>query len=87
MGDDTAADPLYERAYDIYEQQLAEDDPHTVTCLNELAGFYDAHYNYAAALSLYERAVNICEQSLGIDHPDTAVIRENYLKCLGNSRV
>ncbi|HEU5379081.1 MAG TPA: FxSxx-COOH system tetratricopeptide repeat protein, partial [Ktedonobacteraceae bacterium] len=66
------AEPLYQHALAIYEQQLGSAHPSTATSLNNLAGLYRAQGKYEQAEPLYQRALAICEQQLGPAHPDTA---------------
>jgi tetratricopeptide (TPR) repeat protein len=66
------AQPLYQRALTIYEQQLGSSHPHTASNLNNLAALYDAQGKYGEAELLYKRALAIREQALGTEHPDTA---------------
>ena len=47
------AEPLYQRALAIYEQQLGQDHPDTASSLNNLAGLYKAQGKYAEAEPLY----------------------------------
>ena len=72
MGRYGEAEPLYQRALAIVEQQLGPDHPDTATSLNNLAVLYESMGRYGEAESLYQRALAIVEQQLGPDHPDTA---------------
>ena len=66
------AEPLYQRALEIREQQLGAQHPDTATSLNNLALLYKTQGKYSQAEPLYRRALAIYEQQLGPDHPDTA---------------
>ena len=74
------AEPLWQRALEIQEQQLGQDHPNTATSLNNLALLYRAQGRYAEAEPLLQRALAIREQQLGQDHPNTAM----SLDSLGN---
>jgi tetratricopeptide (TPR) repeat protein len=67
-----SAEPLYQRALDIWERQLGADHPSTATSLNNLAALYHSQGKYESAEPLYQRALDIYERQLGADHPDTA---------------
>ena len=71
------AEPLYQRALAIREQQLGPLHPHTATSLNNLAGLYKAQGQYEQAEPLYQRALAIREQQLGPLHPHTAASLNN----------
>ncbi len=66
------AEPLYQRALAIREQQVGAQHPQTATSLNNLAGLYQDQGRYAQAEPLYQRALSIREQQLGPLHPNTA---------------
>jgi tetratricopeptide (TPR) repeat protein len=66
------AEPLYQRALAICEQQLGPDHPDTATSLNNLAGLYQDQGKYEQAEPLFQRALSIKEQQLGPEHPSTA---------------
>ena len=53
------AEPLFQRALAISEQQLGKDHPDTASSLNNLAGLYQAQGKYAEAEPLYQRALAI----------------------------
>jgi tetratricopeptide (TPR) repeat protein len=71
------AEPLYQRALAIREQQLGPDHPDTAQSLNNLAELYRDQGKYPQAEPLYQRALAIREQQLGADHPDTALSLNN----------
>jgi tetratricopeptide (TPR) repeat protein len=68
----TIADPLYERALWIREQQLGSEHPDVAHSLNDLATLCSKQGKYIEAELLYERALWIREQQLGSEHPDVA---------------
>jgi tetratricopeptide (TPR) repeat protein len=76
------AEPLYEQALAIREQQLGPEHPHTADSLNNLAGLYHAQGKYEQAEPLLRRALAIYEQRLGAKHPATRTIQSNYDKLL-----
>ena len=71
------AEPLFQWALLIYEQQLGASHPDTATSLGNLAELYRAQGKYAEAEPLYQRALVICEQELGASHPNTATSLNN----------
>ncbi len=71
------AEPLYQRALQIYEQSLGDTHPDVATTLNNLALLYHDQGNYAEAEPLYQRALQIYEKSLGNAHPDVATTLNN----------
>jgi len=66
------AEPLFQRALDIYETALGPDHPDTATSLNNLATLYYSQGRYGEAEPLLQRTLDIRETALGPDHPDTA---------------
>ncbi len=76
------AEPLYQRALEIKEQQLGALHPNTATSLNNLASLYQDQGKYAEAEPLYQRALTILEQTLGHEHPNTRAGRRNYVGLL-----
>jgi tetratricopeptide (TPR) repeat protein len=66
------AEPLYQRALTITEQQLGSDHPNVATILSNLAELYREQRRYGEAEPLYQKALVILEQQLGCDHPDVA---------------
>ena len=71
------AEPLYQRALEIWEQALGSLHAHVATCLNGLAGLYYLQGQYAKAEPLYQRALAIREQALGSTHPNVATSLNN----------
>jgi len=76
------AEPLYERALAIREQELGASHPETASSLNNLAALYTKQGKYGQAEPLYERALAICEQVFGSQHPTTQTIQANYTSLL-----
>ncbi len=66
------AEPLYQRALAIHEQQLRPEDPDTAIFLNNLGSLYCDQGKYEQAEPLYRRALEIREQVLGPEHLHTA---------------
>jgi tetratricopeptide (TPR) repeat protein len=66
------AEPLYQRALWIREQQVGSDHPEVACALNKLAFFYTEQGKYAQAEPLHQRALQIWEQRFGSDHPEVA---------------
>jgi len=71
------AEPLFQRALSISEQQLGNDHPDVATCLDNLANLYSDQGHYSEAEPLFQRALSIGEQQLGNDHPDVATCLNN----------
>jgi tetratricopeptide (TPR) repeat protein len=76
------AEPLYQQALAIAEQQLGPEHPHTAGSLNNLAELYRAQGKYAEAEPLLKRALAIAEQQLGLEHPNTQTAGRNYAALL-----
>jgi tetratricopeptide (TPR) repeat protein len=66
------AEPLYQRALQIREQQLGPEHPDVATSLTGLASLYSQQGRYGEVEPLYQRALQIREQQLGPEHPDVA---------------
>jgi len=66
------AEPLYERALAIREQQLGADHPLVAQTLNNIGLLRQSQERYAEAELLYERAIYIWEQHLETDYTDVA---------------
>ena len=66
------AEPLYQRALTIREQQLGLYDPYTASSVNNLALLYKEQGRYAEAEPLYQRAIMIWTRQHGPEHPKTA---------------
>ncbi|MDB9503380.1 CHAT domain-containing protein [Spirulina major CS-329] len=71
------AEPLYQRALAIREQELGANHPSTALSLNNLAGLYWEMGRYAEAEPLLQRSLSIIEQELGANHPSTATSLNN----------
>jgi tetratricopeptide (TPR) repeat protein len=68
----TEAEPLYQRALAIREQQLGPQHPDVAASFDGLAYLYYEQGKYTEAEPLYQRALAIREQQLGPQHPDVA---------------
>ena len=66
------AEPLYQRALRIREQQLGLEHPLVAPPLTGLANLYSDQGKYTEAEPLFQRALRIREQQLGPEHPDVA---------------
>lgn len=62
------AEPCYERALAIREQQLGAAHPDVATSLNNLALLYESKGRFVEAEPLYERSLSIREKQLGAEH-------------------
>jgi tetratricopeptide (TPR) repeat protein len=65
------AEPLFQRALQIREQQFGPEHPETAETIHDLAVFQDMQGNSLNALSLYQRAFTIREQVFGSEHSKT----------------
>ncbi len=68
----TLAEPLFERALAIREQQVGSEHPDVAVALNGLAVLYFEQEKHAEAEPLFKRALAIWEE-LGQKHPNVAV--------------
>ncbi|GHO96468.1 tetratricopeptide repeat protein [Reticulibacter mediterranei] len=66
------AEPLYQRALAMREQQWGAEHPQTANGLYHLALLHQASANFAQAEPLFERALAIRERQLGAEHLETA---------------
>ena len=66
------AEPLFQRAWRIWEQALGPDHPQVAYPLNGLANLYRKQGKREEAEPLFQRACHIWEQALGLDHPQVA---------------
>src|SRR5204863_120894 len=66
------AEPLYQCALAIKEEQLGPEHPSTASSLNNLAYLYQTQGKYNEAEPLYRRALAIKEEQLGPEHPSMA---------------
>jgi tetratricopeptide (TPR) repeat protein len=66
------AEPLYQRALHIMEQQLGPEHPDMTWSLNGLANNFREQGKYGEVEPLYQRALRIMEQQLGPEHPQVA---------------
>ena len=66
------AEPLYQRALHLREQQLGSTHPDVASSLNGLANLYREQGKFKEAELLYQRTLRIWEQQLGPRHPRVA---------------
>ncbi|GLV56312.1 tetratricopeptide repeat protein [Dictyobacter sp. S3.2.2.5] len=71
------AEPLYQQALYIMEQQLGAEHPDVVSPLSELGLLYKKQGKYVEAEPFYQRALHIIEQHLGSEHPWMASLLNN----------
>ncbi|GHO76378.1 tetratricopeptide repeat protein [Ktedonobacter sp. SOSP1-85] len=71
------AEPLYQHALAITQEQLETDHPEIGTIFNNLALLYLHQGRYAEAEPLYQRALTIAQEQLGADHPQTGTSLNN----------
>ncbi len=67
------AEPLYERALRIQEQEAARHQTGIVRTLNKLGRIYEATDRAPEALALYRRVITLWAPVLGGDHPDVRI--------------
>ena len=79
------AEPLYRRAFAMWEKSLSPDHPDVAMSLNNLASLLDFTNRSAEAEPLCRRALAIREKSLGPDHPDVADTLDNLAILLNNN--
>jgi tetratricopeptide (TPR) repeat protein len=79
------AQPLYERAQEIWENALGPDHPDVGVGLNNLALLHARQGHFAKAELLYKRALAIWEKTLGPDHPQTKSVQSS-LKAIRSKR-
>jgi len=78
------AEPLYQFALRIREQQLGSNHPDVATSLNGLASLYQEQGKYAEAESLMQRALAIDEQIFGSEHQKVATDLNNLAELYTN---
>ena len=76
------AEPLMQRALEIFESSLGENHPNVATQLNNLAVLLQDTNRLGEAEPLMRRALEIDEQSLGPDHPTVAIDLNNLARLL-----
>lgn len=81
LGKYTEAEPLYQRALRIREQQLGPEHIRTADVLYDFACFQQAQGDIPGAASLYQRVLTIRERVYGPDHPLTIETRKRWLCC------
>jgi serine/threonine protein kinase/tetratricopeptide (TPR) repeat protein len=77
LGDFTAAQPQLERAWEIVRRVLGEEDPRTLTFMNNLACLYTDEGEYPNAESLHIKALEVRRRVLGNEDPDTLASMNN----------
>jgi tetratricopeptide (TPR) repeat protein len=71
------AKPFYEKALDIWEKVLKEENANLAATLNNLAGLYEAEGEYDKAKPMYERALKIWDEVVEDDHPNISATINN----------
>lgn len=66
------SEALYQRALQIFGQQLGADHPLVGSALHKLAVLYQALGRYEEAQPLFQRALCLLEHALGPEHPEVA---------------
>jgi CHAT domain-containing protein len=73
-GDYAKAEPLYQRALNIWEKVMGPEHPYVAEVLDNLADLYREKGDYAKAEPFYHRALTIIENAFGPEHPVVASI-------------
>ena len=76
------AEPLYQRALRIREQQLGLEHPETAEIIHDLARSWEVQGNSEEASIWYARALAVREQALGTHHPKTTETRTHLIALL-----
>jgi len=76
------AEPLYQRALHIREQQLGRDHPETAETIHDLAQLWETRGNSEEARASYERALAVRKQALGRRHPKTTETCARFIALL-----
>jgi tetratricopeptide (TPR) repeat protein/DNA-binding XRE family transcriptional regulator len=71
-GQDEQAEPLYQRALHLFEQQLGPKHPQVGISLSRLAWLYLVQGKFEQAEQLFRRALHLLEQALGPEHSEVA---------------
>ena len=72
QGKYAAAQPLFEKALEVFQRLLSDDHAGTAACYSWLAANLVNQGKYAQAQPVSEKALEILRRLLGDDHPDTA---------------
>ena len=68
VGELKVAEQQLKRAIDIYQEQLGEEDPITLDCMDNLASLYEEQGNYGEAEQLFIEVLDIKQRLLGEVH-------------------
>ncbi|MGI2909814.1 tetratricopeptide repeat protein, partial [Tolypothrix sp. VBCCA 56010] len=63
------AEPLYQKALQLYQRLLGEEHPHVAMSYNNLAALYQSQGRYSEAEPLYQKALQLTQRLLGEEHP------------------
>ena len=77
IGNYTKALELHKEAYEKMKIELGENDPNTLTSLNNLAACYGSTGNYEKALKLLKKAYEKQKEILGENNPNTLILLNN----------
>jgi 3-methyladenine DNA glycosylase/8-oxoguanine DNA glycosylase/tetratricopeptide (TPR) repeat protein len=80
------AEELCLKALNGREKSLGNENPDTLTSLNDLANLLTDKRDYEKAEALYRRALEVRERVLGLEHPDTLVTVNNIGNLLDRFR-
>ena len=68
---------VFERARDLYRNDLGEDHEDTLATMNELGVAYQSAGRLAEAVPLLEHALKLAEARLGPEHPNSLTVMNN----------
>jgi Tfp pilus assembly protein PilF len=71
QGEVEEAEPLVERAHQVFLETVGPDHPYFAMSLGQMAEVLSYHGEVEAAVEAYRRAVGILTETLGEDHPET----------------
>ena len=77
LGEYTKAEPHFERAYQIRQQQLGEENLDTITSMSDLAELYRHQGRHDKAGPLHLKALDIRRRVQGEEHRDTTTTMNN----------
>ena len=81
------SEPLYQRAFLIWEQTLGAQHPYTMTCLYNLLEVYESQGRYEKASQLYQQALETCRLAMPPDNPHMKALRQRYSDLLDKIRL
>ena len=71
------AAPLQTKVVEVWRRLLGEENPKTITAMNNLGLMYQALGQYSQAEPLYVKVVDLIRRVLGDEHPNTLTATAN----------